>query len=176
MIASASSPWFALAGVAVGFGLGEGSRYVRYRWEITRNCKIVCTELHSVLAQLPQKRHILQQAIAHMNEQRIMPTRSVRMVGTGYYSVLEDLYPHLRAIERNCLHVIFEHLRVADELLDGLEDSLVRAIKDKVVPDPWAMFADRLEEILESYRVVEELAVSYLAKKPVDVFRLEHST
>ena len=174
-VTSASSPWFALAGVAVGFLLGEGSRYARYRWEINRNRRIVRAELQSVLAQLPQKRDILQQAIGHMKEQRLMPTQSVRMVATGYYSVLEDLYPHLRPIERNCLHVIFERLRVADELLDGLEDSFVRAIKDKVVPDPWATFVGRLVEILESYRMVEDLAISYLAEKPVDVFRVEHS-
>lgn len=104
-----------------------------------------------------------------------MPTQSVRMVATGYYSVLEDLYPHLKSIERNCLHVVFERLRVADELLDELEESFVRTLKDKVVPDPWAMFVGRLEEILQSYGVVEQLAISYLAKKPIDVFQVEHS-
>jgi hypothetical protein len=172
MPTTAASQWIGLAGVAVGFLLGEGSRYARYRWEIRRNRRIVRTELESVLAQLPQKRDILQQAIGHMKEKQFMPTQSVRMVATGYYSVLEDLYPHLKPLERNCLHVVFERLRVADEMLDEFEDSFIRAVKDKIVTDPWVTFGGRLEEVLESYRVVEELAHSYLSNKLVDVFRV----
>ena len=162
-------------GVAVGFLLGEGSRYGRYRWEVFRNRRIVRTELQSILAQLPQKRDILRQAIGHMKEKRFMLTLSVRMVGTGYYSVLEGLYPHLKQLERNCLHVVFERLRVADEMLDELENSFVRAVKDGVITDPWETFGGRLEELLESYKVVEGLACSYLAKKPIDVFKTEQA-
>ena len=167
---TSASPWIGLAGVAVGFLLGEGSRYARYRWEIWRNRRIVRTELQSILAQLPQKRDILQQAIGHMTEHKFMPTKAVRILATGYYSVLEDLYPHLKPIERNCLHIIFERVRVAEETLDKLEESFVRAVKDKVVSDPWGTFAGQLEETRESYKVVEELARSYLANKPEDVF------
>lgn len=176
MTTSSISPWIGLAGVAIGFALGEGSRYARYRWEIARNRRIVRTELESVIAQLPQKRDILQQAIEHMNEKRFMPTLSVRMVATGYYSVLEDLYPHLKPLERNCLHVIFERIRVADEQLDKFEQSFVAAVKDKVITDPWITFCGRLEELFESYAVVEALSRSYLANKPVDVFSVNQLT
>jgi hypothetical protein len=84
-----SSPWIALAGVAVGFLLGEGSRYVRYRVEISRNKRLVKAELQTVLAQLPQKCDILNQAIEHMKSQRFMPTLSVRTVTLGYNAVQE---------------------------------------------------------------------------------------
>jgi hypothetical protein len=125
------------------------------------------------LTQLPQKRDILQQAINHIKEKRFMPTLSVRVVATGYYSVLDTLYPHLKPIERNCLHVIFERLRVADEIMDQFEESFVRAVKDKIVPDPCVTFSERLEELLQSYSVVEQLARSYLNGKPIDVFQVE---
>lgn len=167
------SPWVGLIGIAIGFALGEGSRYGRYRWEISRNRKIVRAELQSVLAQLPQKRDILQQAIGHMKEKRFMPTQSVRVLATGYYSVLDALYPHLKAIERNCLHVIFERLRVADEIMDQFEESFIRAVKDRIVPDSCATFSNRLDELLESYSVVEQLARSYLDGTPIDVFQVE---
>jgi hypothetical protein len=104
----------------------------------------VKAELISVLAQLPQKRDILQQAIGHMQKEKFMPTLSVRMVATGYYLVLEKLYPHLSPIERNCLHVIFERLRVADEQLDDLENAFFRTIKDGIVASPWSKFSGRL--------------------------------
>ncbi len=171
MCAPNVSPWIGLIGVAIGFALGEGSRYIRYCWEIARNRKIVRAELQSVLAQLPQKCDILQQAIKHMKENRFMPIRSVRVVATGYYSVLDALYPHLKATERNCLHVIFERLRVADEIMDQFEESFIHAVKDKIVPDPCVTFTERLEELLQSYSVVERLARSYLDGTPIDVFQ-----
>jgi hypothetical protein len=143
--------------------------------EIKRNRRIVRTELESIRAQLPQKRDILNQAIRHLNEQNFMPTRAVRLLATGYYSVLEDLYPHLKPLERNCLHVIFERVRVAEDLLDHFEESFVRTVKDKVVADPWSTFRGQLEETLESYDVVEQLARSYLARKPKDVFAVERA-
>ena len=167
---SSFSPWIALAGVVVGFLLGEGSRYARYRWEIWRNKKIIRTELQTILSQLPQKRDILRQAIAHLKQQRFMPTLSVRSVVTGYQSVLDDLYPHLSLVERNCLHVIYERLRVADEQMDGFEDSFIEAVKDKIIDNPWSAYTDRLEELLKSFDVVDQLARAYIAKKPIDVF------
>lgn len=172
MSASSSAPWVALAGVALGFLLGEGSRYARYRWEISRNKKLVRRELQTVLSQIPQKRDILHQAIAHLKQKQCMPMLSVRSVTTGYYSVLEALYPHLRLLERNCLHVIFERLRVVDDQMDGFEESFVRALKDKIIEDPSLTYVGRLEELLESYAVIEYLARSYLAKNPIDVFAI----
>ncbi len=143
---------------------------MRYRVDIWRNRRLVLTELQSVLAQIPQKRDILHQAMAHMKEQRFLPMVSVGTVTLGYYSVQASLYPHLTPMERNCLHIIFERLRVADEQMDGMEEGFMRAIKDKVLTDPWNVFANRCEELLTSYDMVAELATSYLEKNPIDVF------
>jgi hypothetical protein len=120
--------------------------------------------------QLPHKQDILLQAISHLKQKRFMPTLSVRCVTTGYCSVLDDLYPHLSLHERNCLHVIYERIRVADELMDSLETSFVSAVKDKVIGDPWSTYIGRLEELLESYRVVTQLAREYVSGKVIDVF------
>lgn len=170
MSSVSSSPWVALVGVAVGFLLGEGSRYLHYRFDIWRNRRLVRTELQSVLAQLPQKRDMLNQGISHMKQQRFLPMISVSTVTLGYYSVQEALYPHLKPVERNCLHIIFERLRVADEQMDGMEEAFTRAVKDKILADPWSIFIGRCQELLASYDVIAELAASYLAGKPIDVF------
>ena len=167
----AISPWWiGLTGVVVGFLLGEGARYARYRWEIWRNRRIIRTELQTILAQLPQKQDILRQAIGHFKQQRFMPTLSVRTVTTGYRAVLSDIYPHLTLAQRNCLHVIYERLRIADEQMDGLEDSFTRAMREKIISDPWVTYVGRLEELLESYSVVDSLARAYIANQPIDVF------
>jgi hypothetical protein len=54
--------------------------------------------------------------------------------------------------------------------MDSFEEDFTRAIREKTFPDPWAVCIGRTEEILDSCAVVEELAKSYLACKPIDVF------
>lgn len=164
-----TSSWIGLAGVGVGFLLGEGSRYARYRLDIRRNKQLVRAELKSLLSQIPQKRDILNQAAAHLRSGRFMPTMSVHSITTGYYSVLESLYPHLPLIERNCLHVIFERIRVVDDLMDNLEDLFTKAMKDQIFDAP-TIYSERIDELLESLNVVENLSISYLARSPIDVF------
>lgn len=164
-------PWWALAGVIVGFCLGEGSRYLHYRWDICRNKRLVKEELRSVLTQLPQKAGVLRLAIVKLREKQILSTRSVHLITIGYSSVLSDLYPHLSLIQRNCLHAIYERLRVADDVMDAFEDDFVRALREKVISDPWAAYVGRLEDILHSFVDVEELAKSYLSGNPIDPFR-----
>ena len=173
---SSISPWWVgLAGVALGFAFGEGARYARYRLEIWRNKRIIVTELKTILSQLPQKKDILQQAIAKLKQHQFLPTLSVRSITTGYRAVIDDLYPHLSLVERNCLHVIYERLRVADEQMDGFQANFIEAVKEKVINDPWGAYVGRLEELLESYAVVDTLARSYIAKTPIDVFSVEQS-
>lgn len=162
--------WWALAGVVVGFFLGEGSRYLRYRYDIWRNRRLVKEELRSVLSQLPLKADILRQAIRKLSERQVLSTRSVHLIATGYSSVLSDLYPHLSLIERNCLHAIYERLRVADALMDEFENDFIRALREKVIGDPWTAYAGRLDDVLHSLHDVEELAKSYLSDSPIDVF------
>lgn len=170
MSTSPALHWVGLIGVALGFILGEGSRYARYRWEVCQKKKILRAELETVILQIPQKIDILQQAIGHLKQKHFMPTLSVHSVTSGYYAVREALYPHLTIAERNCLHVIFERLRIADNQMDGFEESFLRAIKEKVIEDPWPVYMGRLEELIQSYSTVEELTRSYLAKKSIDVF------
>ena len=150
--------------MVVGFLLGEGSRYARYRWEIWRKKRIVRTELQTILSQLPQKRDMLRQAIVHLKQQRILPMVSVRAVTTGYRSALDDLYPHLSLVQRNCLHVIYERLRVADEQMDEFEESFIKAVNNKIIENPWSTYTGRLEDLLQSFDVIEHLARAYIEK------------
>ena len=51
--------WLGLAGVAVGFALGEGSRYLRYRFRIRRLKGVLRSEAQSLLNQRGFKRAAL---------------------------------------------------------------------------------------------------------------------
>ena len=123
-----------------------------------------------MLAQLPFKRDILAQSVVHMKNQRFLPMIATATITAGFSSIQELLYPHLTSVERNCLHIVFERLRVLDEQMAGMEGEFLRAVKDKVLTEPWATFRGRCEELLASCDVVAELAQSYLDRSPIDVY------
>lgn len=164
------SPWVALIGVISGFLLGEGSRYLRYWVQVHRNKKLIRFELESILKQLPQKRDILKQAIESMRNQQFLATNSVRAISIGYYAVREEVYLHLDSTERNCLHVIYEYLRIADEQMEELEDFFIHSVKNGIPPNPSDAYIGRCEDLLNSYEIVPNLVKSYLSGRPINVF------
>lgn len=165
-----SPPWIALIGVIIGFLLGEGSRYLRYWIQVRRNKMLIRTELQSILKQLPQKSEILILAIEAMEKQQVLATNSVRAITIGYYAVREGVYLHLESTERNCLHVIYERLRIADEQMEELENFMIQSVKNGIPPNPSGAYIDRCEDLLRSYEVVSDLVGSYLSGRRVNVF------
>src|SRR5258705_549395 len=77
-------PWIGLIGVAVGFALGEVSRIMRRRLEIWRKKRLISSELRSVLAQIPDKRYLLQKASVALRRMEVLPLASVHVSTAGY--------------------------------------------------------------------------------------------
>lgn len=171
-MAGISSELIGLIGVVLGFTLGAGLHYLRYRYRIRRMKIIVREELKSAQAQLSQKRDILQQAIAKLGNHQILPTLSVHVLTSGYKSALGELYGHLNDRERNCLHVVYEYLRVGDEVTDRFETDILTALKEGVLADPYKAYADRFIEVLKMYEVAGKLIDSYLNGDPEEVYPL----
>jgi hypothetical protein len=162
-----------LIGVALGFSLGEGSRCIRKRLRIRKLKGTVHTELKAILAQIEDKEDILRQAIKALEEKRgVLPMAAVRFITIGYGSYIEDLYEHYSDVDRNCLHVIYERLRAADSLTESFFEDFQRAIKDKIIAEPWKAYAAHLGDLDESYNVVRNLINSFLAGKAEDVFHI----
>ena len=155
--------------------LGEGAGYIRYRIRICRLKKIIREELKAIQYQIKQKKDIVSQTIEHLKQQKILPTLSVPIVATGYRQHIGELYEHLSEIERNCLHIIYERLNVADVVLDSFESNFLTAVDKQVLADPYQAYLDRFTEINDSYAVVQELIRSYLKHKPIDVFQILES-
>jgi hypothetical protein len=91
----------------------------------------------------------------------------------GYEHNISELYPYLNKRERNCLHVIYERLKINDEMMDSFEVNILNAIQEKVMADPWDVFKGRLRDVSDSYGVAQELINSFLKGKPIDVFSVE---
>ncbi len=169
------SPYFwSLIFVLLGFLLGEGSRYLRYRSRLWRLKRIIKEELGSILAEIPQKKDIVQQIIAALEKQQVLPGLSVGIINMGYKQHIAELYEHFSFLERNCLHVIHEHLDINDKILSSFEHDIKSAIQEKVMASPFSFYKIHLQEILKSYNMVENLIKAYLDGKPTDVFHIKN--
>lgn len=166
-------PAWSLAGVVVGYCLGEGTRWMRERLRVRRLKKVLRAELSSVRAQIKDKEDILLQAIQALNTQEVLPMISVHTIRTGYDVHFNELYERYSDHERNCLHVIYERVRIADEMMDSFHEDFQKALKDGYVKQPWDFARGQLENLLESYKVVDKLTESFLKGKLVDVFHTE---
>ena len=95
---------------------------------------------------------------------------SVRMVRTGYDAHINDLYETYSDLERNCLHVIYERLRISDEKMDSFHKDMEESFGAGVVEQPWDVAISQLRELLESYSVIDHLIQSFLNGDPENVF------
>lgn len=161
---------WSLLGVVLGFSLGEGARWVREKFRIRRLKRAIQNELRAILAQIEDKEDILRQAVQALQQNRVLPMVAVRAITLGYNSHIKDLYEHYSEIERNCLHVIYERLRVADQHMESFHEDFQKALKDQLVNEPWKAYVGYLGDIIKSYEVVINLVRSFLDGRPEDVF------
>lgn len=166
------TPAWSLIGVVLGFSLGEGARWVREKFRIRRLKKAIQNELSAILAQIEDKKDILRQAVQALHQNQVLPMVAVRAITLGYNSHIKDLYEYYSEIERNCLHVIYERLRVADQHMESFHDDFQKALKDQLVNEPWEAYTGYLGDIIESYDFVRNLIKSFLNRKPADVFHM----
>ena len=169
MVEVPSEVW-SLLGVVLGFTLGEGCRIIREKCRTRRLKHTIESELRTILAQIKDKKDILSQAVAALNNRAVLPMAAVRMITHGYYLHVEEIYKSYSDIERNCLHVIYERVRVADQHMESFQDDFMRAKKDGLLKDPWQAYVGHLEDIIDSYERVEQYIKGFIAGEPEDVF------
>lgn len=127
-------------------------------------------ECTAILNQLPQVRELVDHVIAALQQQQILPATHVHTPRAVYTLAVTDLIPRLPTAERNLLHVAYEHLRVADEFLDGYGRDLLADLREGVIDDPWAAYESHLRDIATSLDTVQGLLGSYLKGEPIDPF------
>ena len=162
-----------LVGVIVGFLLSELSQSWRARSRIARARSAVTNELRSLHGQIPQLKDICNRAIKELRARTLLPTLAVPAMSSAYDANIEELQAHLTVRERNCLHIIYSRLNVADKVLSELEQDFRSAMSQSVFDNPFEAFADRLTDIYRSYDVIDTLIASFLKGEPIDVFYIE---
>lgn len=164
----------ALAGVVLANYLNNRNIRKAKDKRIIELKKIIGEELKSILAQIIDKKDIINQAIAHLSlEKNYLPLRSVSIIAIGYQQNISELHNYLTQKERNCLHVIYERLFIADEELNNFENNFKNDYRDKIISKPFKAYRNRLNNLNSSYDVVSKLINNYLMGKPEDVFHTE---
>lgn len=108
--------------------------------------------------------------IQYLHTNQYLAGNSVRSINSGYNQYIAELYEHYSLIEKNCLHVIYERLRICDEILSDFEQCFLDALQRGVIKEPYKAYAERLQDIYDNYTVIEELIKSFLSGTPKDVF------
>src|SRR6266540_7343002 len=107
-----------LVGVILGWGLGEGTRWLRQALAFRRLREAVRAECEVLLDQLPDLKDMIDQVVRALGNEAVLPAGHVHTRKTAYAAVVAAGFPGLKRWERNLLHVVYERLRVADEVLD----------------------------------------------------------
>lgn len=165
-----SPGFFSILGIIIGFCLGEGSRYIRYKLRIKNLKKLIKDELRALESQIPDKRKIIKDIIQSIKNDELLPGSSVGLVNTGYKSYFGELYEHLTFKQRNCLHYIYETLDVMENYLNNFENDLQNAHNEGILKSPNKAFISKSKDILQSLDKVENLIDSYLENNPIDIF------
>lgn len=162
-----------LVGVIIGFLLNELATNIRARKKLTNKKQAIHTELRSLKGQIPQLKNICSQAINELCSKALLPTLSVPALTGSYDAFGHEVLETLNQRERNCLHIIYGRLKVADKVLSELEQDFRLAMEQGVFNDTFKAFAEKLTEVHTSYDVINGLIDSYLAGNPTDVFHLD---
>lgn len=159
----------------MGFGLNVIYSIVCHKLRIGRLKKAIREECKSLLGQIPQLIDIYNKSISNLNDDKILPGPAVRSISTVYHSNISEITPYLCVQDRNLLHVVFERLRVGDELLDSYASELSKTLKENFIENPIEFYINKLRDQIESYEVVKKLLLSYINRKPIDVFKINLS-
>ncbi|NOS67471.1 MAG: hypothetical protein HOO67_03870 [Candidatus Peribacteraceae bacterium] len=168
-----SEGFWAAIGVILGFGLSEGSRYIRSKLRIRNLKRAMVEELKSIKYQILQKKETVRQIISALQQSKIQSGITIRTFDLAYKKYLPELYEHLSLKERNCIHTIYEHLLLNDELLANYEKELGDDLLRKVTKDPMGKHLSHLKDMLISYEQVEKWIESYIKGDPADVLHVE---
>jgi hypothetical protein len=163
--------FWALVGVLAGFLLGEGSRYVRYRWRVCALKKNLKSELLSLKKQIDQKKEIISAAISALNKNELLPTLSVPSITVAYAASFGELLQYYSALERNYIHNIYERALLSDKVLESFEAEFLDAVKQGIYPDPYKVFAGKLDDVLKGLVVAQELIGEFLDGRVSDIYQ-----
>lgn len=161
-----------LIGVVLGFLLSEGKRWYDEK-SVKKNLRIALTEeLGSIIRMTPSKLDILNQAEEAFGAARVMPTKSTRFPREIYIRVLVKAPEILTTKERDCLHIIYERLRVIDDSMDAMEERFNSITSAHSIGQALSALVGSIRDMKEALFQTIELAKSVTEGNAIDVYQV----
>lgn len=161
-----------LAGVVLGFLLSEGKRSYDAK-SVKKSLRVaLIEELGSIVRMIPSKLDILNQAEENFCAGRVMPTKSTRFPRGIYIMALVNAPETLTKNERDCLHIIYERLRVIDESMDEMEDRFNSITATHSITQALPALVVSIRDMKEALNKTMELATSVIEGNAIDVYQM----
>ncbi len=159
-----------LIGVALGFLFTEVSQFIRRTLESYRLRKALYDELGTNYYQLEHTKNTIKNVLDALAKGQLLPSLNVPSATAVFDTSLSSVIRLLKPIERDVIQNIYGRLRIIDRFLCDFEDRFTTSLKDKIMADPWAAYSSMFDDLQESCEVAQELILSIIEKKPVDVY------
>jgi len=165
--------FWTIVATVLGYFLGEVSGLLREYFKGRRASKALRQEVEDILAQLPQKRRVLQNLKNNLINGRLVEGMSVHMPDTAYRAHFADGQGTLTRTQRNCIRVVYEYMRVTDAFLDSYKASYISDRNSRLYDDVNAHYIGMLTDMIRCYDRAKELIESFLCGKPIDTFPID---
>ena len=168
-----SEALWSLIGVVVGFLLSEGTQWLKRRAERRELHTALFAELRSIVRMAPSKLDILSQAGNSFSAARLMPTESTHFPAQAYSRLISVAPDVLTPEASDCLHVLYESLRIVDETMDGLERRFNEIAEIHSVGQAVGAATGRIRDLESAIDTCQTLAQSVLDGTPINVYELQ---
>jgi hypothetical protein len=161
---------WSLLGVFVGFLLAEGTQWVKSKISNRELRKGLIAELQSIIRMIPSRIDILQQAECHLKNSNLMPTASTHFPNNIYRNIINNNPDVITPNERDCLHILYERLRIIDASMDNLESRLTTITSTYSEAQGIEASLAAVRDLKEALTSSTPLAQSVIDKNPIDVY------
>lgn len=167
---------WSILGVVIGFGLAELTQWFKVR-RIEQSLRAgLVAELKAIVRMIPHKVHVISQAEAVLDSSRIMNTSSTHFPDHVYHRILETAPSLLSGTERDCLHILYERLRITDQMMDGLEGRFHHISETHTIEMAVRGTAGALDDVKAGLTHSGDLANSAIKGNPIDVYATGKAT
>jgi len=163
---------WSLLGVVLGFALAEGAQLLKRLRLRGRLRKSLVAELQSITRMVPSKVDVLSQAECYFKAERVMPTQSTHFPREIYSRTVIEAPEILQDWERDCLHIIYERLRVIDVSMDLMEGRFISINSSYSSEQAISAAVGSINDLKEALSQTSALAQSFISGERVDVYAL----
>lgn len=163
----------ALVGVIAGFVLKELSDFLKEKLRARKYRIALDDELNTNLHQLSQKIDIANQMKTALSNDRFLGGLSVPFASSVYDHYFPYILKDMKSLQKDNVRHIYSTLKVIDGFMFDIEESFKNDSKGEAMADIKAAYIGKIDDVLQTYKIIQGLIIKYLAGTPVDIYYRE---